>query len=52
MEARVKLMAWQVSKRRLSIADVPVELRDAVLAALPDADRRRAEAALEGGEGE
>lgn len=52
MEARVKLMVWQVSRRRMSVLDVPEELREAVLDALPETDRRRALRELEGGDAE
>lgn len=50
MDARDRLWAAAVRRRDKAITDVPAARREAVLALLGEADRRRAEAML-GGEG-
>ncbi len=47
-DARDRLWAAAVRLRGKDITDVPEERREAVLALLGEADRRRAEAMLEG----
>ena len=48
MDARDRLWAAAVRRRDKAITDVPVDRREAVLALLGEADRRRAEAMLGG----
>ena len=40
---REKLYATRIAKRKITILDVPVEYRDAVMALLSDSDRERME---------
>lgn len=43
MAATVKIYVWRIHRRLITILDVPVDMRDAVMAALPESDRLRME---------
>ena len=47
---KAKLYAHKINRREMTILDVPEDIREQVLGLLPDADRRRMEALLEGEE--
>ena len=49
---REKLYAQRIAKRKITILDVPVEYRDAVMALLNDSDRARMERLINEGEDE
>lgn len=40
---RAKLYANQISRRKITILDVPLDYRDKVMSLLPDLDRERME---------